>query len=100
MKPADPRISETDPGLCDPIGLVARIVKPYLAAMATSFPVSGMPAAVAASNSANMLAAWEPPASAIYAVDPRNRLMSMEVRAFVDHLARCFGKPLYRDAGL
>ena len=62
--------------------------------------VSGMPAAVAASSSANMLAAWEPPASAIYAAYPGNPLMSIKVRAFVDHLARCFGKLSYRDAGL
>jgi DNA-binding transcriptional LysR family regulator len=37
-----------------------------------------------------VLAAW----------DPGNRLMSMKVRAFVDHLARCFGRTPYWDAGL
>jgi len=47
-----------------------------------------------------VLAAWEPPASTIYAVYPGNRLMSMKVRAFVDHLARCFGRTPYWDAGL
>jgi phosphoribosylcarboxyaminoimidazole (NCAIR) mutase len=36
---------------------------PHLVVIATSFPVCGMPAAVAASSSANMLAAWEPPAA-------------------------------------
>ncbi|WP_225703989.1 LysR substrate-binding domain-containing protein [Bradyrhizobium cenepequi] len=35
-----------------------------------------------------VLAAWGPPASTIYAVHPDNWLMSMKVRAFVDHLAR------------
>jgi len=47
-----------------------------------------------------VLNAWEPPASTIYAVYPGNRLMSMKVRAFVDHLARCFGRTPYWDAGL
>jgi DNA-binding transcriptional LysR family regulator len=47
-----------------------------------------------------VLAAWEPPASTIYAVYPGNRLMSMKVRAFVDHLARAFGRTPYWDAGL
>src|SRR5262245_41990941 len=37
-----------------------------------------------------VLDAWDPPASTIYAVYPGNRLTSMKVRAFVDHLARCF----------
>src|SRR5882724_8043735 len=46
------------------------------------------------------LEAWEPPASTIYAVYPGNRLMSMKVRAFVDHLARCFGRTPYWDEGL
>jgi DNA-binding transcriptional LysR family regulator len=32
-----------------------------------------------------LLAAWAPPVSAIYAVYPGKRLMSMKVRAFVDH---------------
>src|SRR5258708_6110301 len=41
-----------------------------------------MPAAVAASCSANMLAAWEPPASAIYATYAGNRPMSVKVCAF------------------
>jgi DNA-binding transcriptional LysR family regulator len=47
-----------------------------------------------------VLAAWEPPASTIYAVYPDNRLMSMKVRAFVDHLARYFGRTPYWDAEL
>jgi DNA-binding transcriptional LysR family regulator len=47
-----------------------------------------------------VLPAWEPPASTIYAVYPGNRLMSMKVRAFVDHLARCFGRTPYWDDGL
>jgi DNA-binding transcriptional LysR family regulator len=47
-----------------------------------------------------VLAAWEPPASMIYAVYPDNRLMSMKVRAFVDHLARHFGRTPYWDAEL
>jgi DNA-binding transcriptional LysR family regulator len=47
-----------------------------------------------------VLAAWEPPASTIYAVYPGNRLMTMKVRAFVDHLARCFGRTPYWDTGL
>jgi DNA-binding transcriptional LysR family regulator len=47
-----------------------------------------------------VLEAWEPPATTIYAVYPGNRLMSMKVRAFVDHLARCFGRTPYWDDGL
>jgi DNA-binding transcriptional LysR family regulator len=47
-----------------------------------------------------VLPGWELPASAIYAVYPGNRLMSMKVRAFVNHLARCFGKPPYWDADI
>jgi DNA-binding transcriptional LysR family regulator len=47
-----------------------------------------------------VLDAWEPPSSTIYAVYPGNRLMSMKVRAFVDHLARCFGRTPYWDGGL
>jgi DNA-binding transcriptional LysR family regulator len=47
-----------------------------------------------------LLKAWEPPASTIYAVYPDNRLMSMKVRAFVDHLVRSFGRTPYWDAGL
>src|SRR5947199_230775 len=47
-----------------------------------------------------VLDAWEPPASTIYALYPGNRLMSMKVRAFVDHLARCFGSTPYWDEGL
>jgi DNA-binding transcriptional LysR family regulator len=47
-----------------------------------------------------VLEAWEPPASAIYAAYPGNRLMSMKVRAFVDHLAHAFGRAPYWDAGL
>lgn len=43
---------------------------------------------------------WEPPASTIYAVYPGHRLISMKVRAFVDHLARCFGRTPYWDHGL
>jgi len=47
-----------------------------------------------------VLEAWKLPASTIYAVYPGNRLMSMKVRAFVDHLARCFGRTPYWDDGL
>jgi DNA-binding transcriptional LysR family regulator len=47
-----------------------------------------------------VLAGWEPPASTIHAVYPGNRLMSLKVRAFVDHLARHFGRVPYWDAGL
>jgi DNA-binding transcriptional LysR family regulator len=47
-----------------------------------------------------VLTAWEPPVSTIYAVYPGNRLMSMKVRAFVDHLARRFGRTPYWDHGL
>jgi DNA-binding transcriptional LysR family regulator len=47
-----------------------------------------------------VLDAWEPPASTIYAVYPGNRLMSVKVRAFVDHLARCIGRTPYWDEGL
>lgn len=47
-----------------------------------------------------LLEAWEPPASTIYAVYPGNRLMSMKVRAFVDHLVRSFGRTPYWDDGL
>lgn len=47
-----------------------------------------------------VLDGWEPPASAIYAVYPGNRLMSMKVRAFVDHLVRSFGRTPYWDSGL
>jgi DNA-binding transcriptional LysR family regulator len=43
---------------------------------------------------------WELPASTIYAVYPGNRLMSMKVRAFINHLARCFGRTPYWDDGL
>lgn len=44
-----------------------------------------------------VLPAWDLPASTIYAVYPGNRLMSMKVKAFVDHLARCFGHTPYWD---
>lgn len=47
-----------------------------------------------------VLADWEPPASTIYAVYPGNRLMSAKVRAFVDHLARRFGRMPYWDRDL
>jgi DNA-binding transcriptional LysR family regulator len=47
-----------------------------------------------------VLREWEPPASTIYAVYPGNRLMSAKVRAFVDHLARRFGRVPYWDKGL
>ena len=47
-----------------------------------------------------VLEAWEPPASTVYAAYPGNRLMSVKVRAFVDHLARCFGRTPYWDDGL
>jgi DNA-binding transcriptional LysR family regulator len=47
-----------------------------------------------------VLEGWELPASTVYAVYPGNRLMSMKVRAFVDHLARCIGRKPYWDEGL
>jgi DNA-binding transcriptional LysR family regulator len=47
-----------------------------------------------------VLPGWELPASAIYAVYPGNRLVSMKVRAFVSHLAGCFGRPPYWDANI
>lgn len=47
-----------------------------------------------------VLTAWEAPVSTIYAVYPGNRLMSMKVRAFVDHLARRFGHTPYWEHGL
>jgi DNA-binding transcriptional LysR family regulator len=47
-----------------------------------------------------VLTAWAPPVSTIYAVYPGNRLMSMKVRAFVDHLARRFGRTPYWEHGL
>jgi len=47
-----------------------------------------------------VLAAWEPQARTIYAVYPGNRLMTAKVRAFVDHLARRFGRPPYWDKNL
>jgi DNA-binding transcriptional LysR family regulator len=47
-----------------------------------------------------VLTAWEAPVSTIYAVYPGNRLMSMKVRAFVDHLARRFGRTPYWEDGL
>jgi DNA-binding transcriptional LysR family regulator len=47
-----------------------------------------------------LLADWEGPVSTIYAVYPGSRLMSMKVRAFVDHLARHFGRPPYWEHGL
>ena len=46
-----------------------------------------------------VLTAWEAPVNTIYAVYPGNRLMSMKVRAFVDHLARHFGRPPYWEDG-
>jgi DNA-binding transcriptional LysR family regulator len=47
-----------------------------------------------------VLPGWELPVSAIYAVYPGNRLMSLKVRAFVNHLVRYFGKPPYWDADI
>jgi len=47
-----------------------------------------------------VLETWEPPASGIHAAYPDNRLMSMKVRAFVDHLVRHFGRTPYWDAEL
>lgn len=47
-----------------------------------------------------VLTAWEAPVSTIYAVYPGNRLMSVKVRKFVDHLAKCVGRKPYWDAGL
>jgi DNA-binding transcriptional LysR family regulator len=43
---------------------------------------------------------WKPPASTIYVIYPGNRPMLMKVRAFVDHLLRCFGRLRYWDAGI
>jgi DNA-binding transcriptional LysR family regulator len=43
---------------------------------------------------------WEPPASTIYAAYPGARMMTMKVRAFVDHLARAFGRTPYWDDGV
>jgi hypothetical protein len=43
---------------------------------------------------------WEPSGSPIYAVYLGNGLMSMKVRAFVDHVARYFGRTPYWDDGL
>jgi len=48
----------------------------------------------------HVLVGWQAPVSTIYAVYPGNRLMSVKVRAFVDHLARCFGRPPYWEDGL
>ncbi len=47
----------------------------------------------------SVLTAWTPPISTIYAVYPGNRSMSVKVRAFVDHVAACFGRSPYWDAG-
>jgi len=47
-----------------------------------------------------VLPVWTPPTSTIYAVYPGNRLMAMKVRAFVDHLARCFGRTPYWDTDI
>jgi DNA-binding transcriptional LysR family regulator len=47
-----------------------------------------------------ILPGCEPPPSTIYAVYPSNRLMSVKVRAFVDHLARRIGRMPYWDKGL
>ena len=47
-----------------------------------------------------LLRAWELPVSTIYAVYPGNRLMSAKVRAFVEHLARRFGRVPYWDRGI
>jgi DNA-binding transcriptional LysR family regulator len=46
-----------------------------------------------------LLMGWEGPVSTIYAVYPGHRLMSMKVRAFVDHLARHFGRTPYWEDG-
>lgn len=47
-----------------------------------------------------VLPGWEAPVSTIYAVYPGNRLMSKKVGAFVDHLARHFGRTPYWENGL
>jgi DNA-binding transcriptional LysR family regulator len=47
-----------------------------------------------------LLIGWEGPVSTIHAVYPGNRLMSMKVRAFVDHLARHFGRTPYWEHGI
>ena len=39
-------------------------------------------------------------ADKLESVYPGNRLMSMKIRAFVDHLLRCFGRKPYWDDGL
>jgi len=63
-------------------------------------PSWAVPEALRSGALRRILETWEPPASTIYAVYPDNRLMSMKVRAFVDHLARTFGRTPYWDAGL
>jgi DNA-binding transcriptional LysR family regulator len=47
-----------------------------------------------------VLAEWEAPLGAIYAVYPGNRLMSVKVRRFVEHLAQCFGRKPYWENGV
>jgi DNA-binding transcriptional LysR family regulator len=47
-----------------------------------------------------VLPRWELPASAISAAYPSGRQMSAKVRAFVDHLARRFGRTPYWEEGL
>ena len=47
-----------------------------------------------------LLEAWSLRRSTIHAVYPGNKLMSMKVRAFVNHLVRCFGRAPYWDHGL
>ena len=57
-------------------------------------------AAVRARRLEVVLAAFEPPPRPIQIVYPTTRLLSAKVRAFVDHLARHFGRTPYWDAGL
>ncbi len=47
-----------------------------------------------------VLPGWAPAPSVIHAVYPGNRRMSAKVRAFVDHLARHFGRTPYWNRGL
>jgi DNA-binding transcriptional LysR family regulator len=47
-----------------------------------------------------VLVDWEAPVSMIYAVYPGNRLMSVKVRRFIDHLAQCFGRTPYWENDL
>lgn len=56
--------------------------------------------ALRAGSLRRVLPGWSLPASTIYAAYPGNRLMAVKVRAFVNHLARRFGRTPYWDADL